>query len=82
MFSLRALNEVFITNFINIATYIPAPYFLCKSKQILHTEKLFKFTYLFPPNSESVTEEFAVESIHMCVVLLGFKEMKPSIHWG
>lgn len=82
IFSLRALNEVFITNFINIATYIPAPHFLLKTKQILHTERLFKFPYLLPPNSESVAEEFVVESIHVCVVLLGFKEMKPSIHWG
>lgn len=72
IFSLKALNEAFIKNFINIATYMPAPHFLFKSKQILHTERLLKFAYLLPPNSESVTEEFVVESIHTCVVLLEF----------
>lgn len=80
IFSLKALNEVFIKNFINIATYMPAPHFLCKSKQILHTERLLKFVYLLPLNSESVTEELVVESAHMRVVLLEFKKMKPSIH--
>lgn len=80
IFSLKALNEAFIKNFINIATYMPAPHFLHKSKQILHTERLLKFAYLLPPNSESVTEEFVVESGHMCLVLLEFKKMKPSIH--
>lgn len=74
IFSLKALNEVFIKNFINITTYMPAPHFLFKSKQILHTERLLKFAYLLPPNSESVTEEFVGESVHMCVVLLEFKK--------